>query len=195
MSQISSPLSLVKKRLPSQQNLLVRESLEIRRLKTSTNAGLNDPQLAVRSNAWDPVLKKLKDWLFSWTGSFNVYRGGGPERSLSLSFIPFYVCLFFGDHWLVSSLSLFILHLLSLFLSSLFPSLVIPFANELWHSHMCRKFWLSLSNKCMWILISDVILHSILYTIHMMSSLKQFNYINQQKETIPEQKKSMNLKE
>ena len=44
-----------------QQNLLIRESLEIRRLKTSRGQGLNDPQLCVRSNAWDPILAKLKD--------------------------------------------------------------------------------------------------------------------------------------
>ena len=44
-----------------QRNLLIRESLEIRRLKTSTNQGLNDPQLCVRTNAWDPILNKLKD--------------------------------------------------------------------------------------------------------------------------------------
>ena len=43
-----------------QYNLLVRESLEIRRLKTSTGDGLNDPQLCVRSNAWDPILQKLR---------------------------------------------------------------------------------------------------------------------------------------
>ncbi len=43
-----------------QYNLLIRESLEIRRLKTSTNGGLNDPQLCVKSNAWDPILQKLK---------------------------------------------------------------------------------------------------------------------------------------
>ena len=42
-----------------QKNLLIRESLEIRRLGTSKNNGLNDPQLCVRSNAWDPLLKKL----------------------------------------------------------------------------------------------------------------------------------------
>ena len=43
-----------------QQNLLIRESLEIRRLKTSRGHGLNDPQLCVKSNAWDPILAKLK---------------------------------------------------------------------------------------------------------------------------------------
>jgi len=37
----------------------VRESLEIRHLKTSSNDGLNDPQLCVRSNAWDPILQKI----------------------------------------------------------------------------------------------------------------------------------------
>ena len=42
-----------------QRNLLIRESLEIRRQKTSTGDGLNDPQLAVKSNAWDPILVKL----------------------------------------------------------------------------------------------------------------------------------------
>ena len=44
-----------------QQNLLIRESLEIKRQGTSSNNGLNDPQLAVRTNAWNPILKKLKD--------------------------------------------------------------------------------------------------------------------------------------
>ena len=43
-----------------QKNLLVRESLEIRRHGTTTGKGLNDPQLCVKSNAWDPILKKLK---------------------------------------------------------------------------------------------------------------------------------------
>ena len=42
-----------------QRNLLIRESLEIRRLKTSRGQGLNDPQLCVRSNAWDPILAKI----------------------------------------------------------------------------------------------------------------------------------------
>ena len=44
-----------------QRNCLIRESLEIRRLGTSFENGLNDPQLCVKSNAWDPILKKLKD--------------------------------------------------------------------------------------------------------------------------------------
>ena len=43
-----------------QQNLLIRESLEIRKEGTSSQLGLNDPQLCVRSNAWDPLLQKLK---------------------------------------------------------------------------------------------------------------------------------------
>ena len=38
------------------RNLLTRESLEIRKHQTSTGNGLNDPQLCVRSNAWDPIL-------------------------------------------------------------------------------------------------------------------------------------------
>ena len=42
-----------------QRNLLICESLEIRRQKTSSGDGLNDPQLAVKSNAWDPILVKL----------------------------------------------------------------------------------------------------------------------------------------
>ena len=42
-----------------QQNLLIRESLEICRLKTSRGQGLNDPQLCVRSNAWDPILTEI----------------------------------------------------------------------------------------------------------------------------------------
>ena len=44
-----------------QQDLLIRESLEIRRLKTSTSNGLNDPQLCVRTNAWDPILQKISN--------------------------------------------------------------------------------------------------------------------------------------
>ncbi len=44
-----------------QQNLLIRESLEIKRQGTNSNNGLKDPQLAVRTNAWDPILDKLKD--------------------------------------------------------------------------------------------------------------------------------------
>ena len=38
------------------RNLLTRESLEIKCHQTSTGNGLNDPQLCVRSNAWDPIL-------------------------------------------------------------------------------------------------------------------------------------------
>ena len=44
-----------------QRNLLIRESLEIRRWKTSVGSGLNDPQLCVRTNAWDPILTKIRD--------------------------------------------------------------------------------------------------------------------------------------
>ena len=44
-----------------QQNLLIRESLEIRKEGTPTGSGLNDPHLCVGSNAWDPLLQKLKD--------------------------------------------------------------------------------------------------------------------------------------
>ena len=43
-----------------QKNLLIRESLEIRRHKTSHGQGLNDPQLCVRSNAWNPILQKIE---------------------------------------------------------------------------------------------------------------------------------------
>ena len=130
-----------KKKTALQQNLLVRESLVIKRRNASSNSGLNDPQLAVRSNAWDPILKKLKDW----TLLKNLYSmGGGDQRDLSLSFIPFFGCLFFW--WSLIgfiSLSLFCLHQLPLFFSSLLSSLVIPFSNETWHSHICSKFWLS----------------------------------------------------
>ena len=43
-----------------QYNLMIRESLEIRRFKTSYS-GLNDRnELCVRSNAWDPVLQTPK---------------------------------------------------------------------------------------------------------------------------------------
>ena len=44
-----------------QKNLLVRESLEIRKEKTTRGLGLNDPQLCVRSSAWDPILDKLNE--------------------------------------------------------------------------------------------------------------------------------------
>ena len=43
-----------------QKNLLIRESLEIRRQKTSQGQGLNDPQLCVRSNAWNPILQRIE---------------------------------------------------------------------------------------------------------------------------------------
>ena len=44
-----------------QRDLMLRESLEIRRLKSSYGDGLNDPQLCVRSNAWDPLLVKMRN--------------------------------------------------------------------------------------------------------------------------------------
>ena len=44
-----------------QRNLLLRENLEIRRQKTTTGYGLNDPQLCIKSNAWDPVLRKINE--------------------------------------------------------------------------------------------------------------------------------------
>ena len=50
-----------KKKGALQKNLLIRESLEIRRQKTSTGDGLNDPQLSVKTNAWDPLLRKFED--------------------------------------------------------------------------------------------------------------------------------------
>ena len=63
-----------------QRNLLVRESLEIRRKKTSIGLGLNDPQLCVRSNAWDPILFKLKDNWYMFLVVFCL--GRGPESYL-----------------------------------------------------------------------------------------------------------------
>ena len=50
-----------KKKRALTQYLLLRESLEIRRQKTTRGLGLNDPQLCVWSNAWDPILKRLSD--------------------------------------------------------------------------------------------------------------------------------------
>ena len=45
-----------------QWNCLTRESLEIRRNQSSNpQIGLNDPQLCVRSNAWDPILNEMRD--------------------------------------------------------------------------------------------------------------------------------------
>ena len=44
-----------------QHNLLIGESLNIRKYQTLTGSGLNDPQLCVRSNAWDPILSITKD--------------------------------------------------------------------------------------------------------------------------------------
>ena len=60
MDQKPNPGEAEKRERSLQQNLLVRESLEIGKHRTFPN-GLNDPQLAVRSNAWDPILRKLKD--------------------------------------------------------------------------------------------------------------------------------------
>ena len=40
---------------------VIRESLEIRKEGTTRGLGLNDPQLCVRSNAWDPIFKKRKN--------------------------------------------------------------------------------------------------------------------------------------
>ena len=45
-----------------QRNLFICESLEIKRHETYTGKGLNDPQLHVKTNAWRPILKKLKDY-------------------------------------------------------------------------------------------------------------------------------------
>ena len=50
-----------KKKSTLQRNLLTRESLEIKRQGTSSGLGLNDPQLAIRSNAWNPILRRLRD--------------------------------------------------------------------------------------------------------------------------------------
>ena len=50
-----------KKKGTLQRDLLIRESLEIRRHHTTTGQGLNDPQLCVRTNAWDPILLSLGD--------------------------------------------------------------------------------------------------------------------------------------
>ena len=72
-----------------QQNCLIRENLEIRRQKTSAGEGLNDPQLCIKSNAWDPILQLLRDTWFYLGPSF-VWGGRGPE-SLSLS--PISDCL------------------------------------------------------------------------------------------------------
>ena len=40
-----------------QQNCLICKNLE----KTSAKEGLNDPQFAIKSNAWDPILQLLRD--------------------------------------------------------------------------------------------------------------------------------------
>jgi hypothetical protein len=50
-----------KRKYSLQQSLLIRESLEIKRQSTTTGLGLNDPQLCVKTTAWNPILKKLKD--------------------------------------------------------------------------------------------------------------------------------------
>ena len=41
-----------------QKDLLIRGSLEIKK-NDSTRRGYNDPQLTVKSNAWDPLMKRL----------------------------------------------------------------------------------------------------------------------------------------
>ena len=112
-----------------QRNLLIRESLEIRRLKTSMGQGLNDPQLCVRSNAWDPILLKLKD---NWLHSFGYVSGRGAREFFSLLF---------------SVLHCIIVWLLPLFSVSVFPpykcSLFLPYiVNEIWLSYISRNIWL-----------------------------------------------------
>ena len=131
-----------KKKGALQKNLLIRESLEIRRQKTSTGDGLNDPQLSVKTNAWDPLLQKFEDtWLFF----LELYGGRGQRVHLSLLFSS------------VSVPSLCrLLPSLSLSINTLF-SLCFSIANEIWQCQNCRKFWLVLLNICMEIPICDVL--------------------------------------
>ena len=68
------------------QRNLVRESLEICKQKTTRALGLNDPQLCVRSNAWDPILEKLKPFSVC---RFVMRRGRG-RVCVCLSLIPLF---------------------------------------------------------------------------------------------------------
>ena len=126
-----------------QRNLLLRENIEIRRHQTTTGNGLNDPQMCIRSNAWDPILYELRD---TWFLVFGGHVGEGPE-SLSLSFL-----------WIISFVLIWlILYCLSFSPYGQFPpykfclSLSLLFTvYELWVCQNARKFRLSLFNKCMW---------------------------------------------
>ena len=54
-----------------QKNLLIRESLEIKKTD-SIRKGYNDPQLAVKSIAWDPLMKRIQK-----------STNGGTQRAIS----------------------------------------------------------------------------------------------------------------
>ena len=117
-----------------QYNCLVRESLEIRHLKTSSNDGLNDPQLCVRLNAWDPILQKIK-WLCEL-----FWRRRGPERFFSLlspycsPHSPLAFPSFSPERFLSSWLSIVLL--IPLLFPS-FPSLILCLS-----FHLCHWQWL-----------------------------------------------------
>ena len=91
-----------KKKNNLQQNLLIRESLEIRKQKTTRGLGLNDPQLCVRTNAWDPILNKLREQLHATC----IGRQGRGRLLVSL-FLP-RLFLSFTHCQSCSPLSLFI---------------------------------------------------------------------------------------
>ena len=60
-----------KNKKKSQRDLLIRESLEIKK-NDSTIRGCNDPQLTVKSYALDPLLKRLPKT-----------TNGGTQRAIS----------------------------------------------------------------------------------------------------------------
>ena len=106
-----------------QSNLLIRESLEIRKEGTTSGLGLNDPQLCVRSNAWDPLLQKLKDnWFFIIWGPC---MGRGPERFFSLFLFVSLSFWFLTQSWILLFLLFSSLLILSLSLSFLIPPLMM----------------------------------------------------------------------
>ena len=60
-----------KKKNKLQKDLLIRESLEIKK-NDSIRKGYNDPQLSVKSSAWDPLMKRIKK-----------STNGGTQRTIS----------------------------------------------------------------------------------------------------------------
>ena len=84
-----------KKKNAQQKNLLIRESLEIRKHSSSTGKGHNDPQLCVKSNTWELGPSSQETQI---TLGFRWLRGVSFYSCVSLSIRnwlqPLLVCFF-----------------------------------------------------------------------------------------------------